>query len=122
MQVEGDSCAAYLLNVQDEEIKSEVSIISEGEVLSARVPIASRACVKVYVGQGELRWEDSVIPEALLPNMVEMNHQQATKSSEWVDVYSLDGMRIRNHVAIKSATLGLPKGVYVIEGKKVIVE
>ena len=122
MQVEGDSCAAYLLNVQDEEIKSEVSIISEGEVLSARVPIASRACVKVYVGQGELRWEDSVIPEALLPNMVEMNHQQATKSSEWVDVYSLDGMRIRNHVAIKSATLGLPSGVYVIEGKKVIVE
>ncbi|MBQ4520147.1 MAG: hypothetical protein II999_06015 [Bacteroidaceae bacterium] len=122
MQVEGDSCAAYLLNVQDEEIKSEVSIISEGEVLSARVPIASRACVKVYVGQGELRWEDSVIPEALLPNMVEMNHLQETKSSEWVDVYSLDGMRIRNHVAIKSAILGLPKGVYVIEGKKVIVE
>ena len=38
-----------------------------------------------------------------------------------VDVYNLQGIRIRASVTRAEATAGLPAGVYVIDGRKVTV-
>ena len=37
------------------------------------------------------------------------------------DVYSLSGIRVRSQVSVSEATKGLPKGIYIVNGKKVIV-
>ena len=37
------------------------------------------------------------------------------------DVYSLSGVRVRSQVSVSEATKGLPKGIYIVNGKKVIV-
>jgi hypothetical protein len=39
-----------------------------------------------------------------------------------VDVYTISGTRIRANMKASAATAGLPKGVYIIAGKKVIVK
>lgn len=41
--------------------------------------------------------------------------------TEAVDVYSLQGLLIRRGVAREEATAGLPSGIYIVGGKKVIV-
>lgn len=38
-----------------------------------------------------------------------------------VDVYNLQGVRVRTAMAPPFATLGLPQGVYIVGGKKVAV-
>ncbi len=43
-------------------------------------------------------------------------------ASQTVDVWSLTGQRIRQAVDIRQATYGLPKGIYIIGNKKVIVK
>ena len=50
-------------------------------------------------------------------------HQPTVSSaadSRPTDVYSLDGRRIRTAVAPSTATQGLPPGIYIVGGKKVI--
>ena len=37
------------------------------------------------------------------------------------DVYSLSGIRVRSQVSVSEATKGLSKGIYIVNGKKVIV-
>jgi hypothetical protein len=39
-----------------------------------------------------------------------------------VDVYSLSGQLLRRSVQRQKATLDLPSGIYVIDGKKVLVK
>ena len=39
-----------------------------------------------------------------------------------VDVYTLSGIRIRSNVKVTNATQGLPKGIYIVAGKKVVVK
>lgn len=39
-----------------------------------------------------------------------------------VDVYTIDGVEVRRQVDVSTATLGLPQGVYVVNGKKVVVK
>ena len=38
------------------------------------------------------------------------------------DVYTLSGVKVRQNVKMSNATQGLPKGVYIVGGKKVIVK
>lgn len=42
--------------------------------------------------------------------------------SQQIDVYSLDGTLLRKKVSTSSATNGLPKGIYIVGGKKVLVK
>lgn len=44
-----------------------------------------------------------------------------TADTELVDVYTLHGVRVASHVPRAEATAGLPRGVYVVGGKKVLV-
>lgn len=39
-----------------------------------------------------------------------------------VDVYNLQGIAVRNSVARAEATEGLPRGIYIVGGRKVIVK
>lgn len=39
----------------------------------------------------------------------------------YVDVYSISGVRVRHDVATADATAGLPKGLYIVGGKKIAV-
>ena len=39
-----------------------------------------------------------------------------------VDVYTVSGVKVRSGVKVASATKGLPKGIYIVGGKKVIVK
>ena len=39
-----------------------------------------------------------------------------------VDVYSISGVRVKTNATTRNATQGLPKGVYIVNGKKTIVK
>ena len=41
---------------------------------------------------------------------------------ENVDVYSISGVRVKTNATRRNATQGLPKGVYIVNGKKTIVK
>lgn len=41
--------------------------------------------------------------------------------TDYTDVYNIFGIRVRNHVSLNSPTDGLPKGIYIINGKKLSV-
>lgn len=43
-------------------------------------------------------------------------------SGTLVDVYNLQGIAVRNSVARADATVGLPRGIYIVGGRKVIVK
>ncbi len=45
-----------------------------------------------------------------------------TDKDEFVDVYTLDGAKVRNLVNVHKATDGLPQGAYIINKKIVIVK
>lgn len=45
----------------------------------------------------------------------------ATQSATRVDVYTLTGKRLRSNVTTTQATTGLPSGIYLVGGKKVVV-
>jgi hypothetical protein len=38
-----------------------------------------------------------------------------------VNVYSLQGIRLRTQVPVETATQGLPKGLYLVDGQKVLI-
>ena len=38
------------------------------------------------------------------------------------DVYTISGVKVRNNVKAANATKGLPKGIYIVAGKKVVVK
>lgn len=40
---------------------------------------------------------------------------------DFTDVYNLYGIRVRSHVSTEIATAGLPPGIYIAGGKKVVV-
>ena len=39
-----------------------------------------------------------------------------------MDVYTISGVKVRSNVKAGVATKGLPKGIYIVGGKKVIVK
>ena len=39
-----------------------------------------------------------------------------------VTVYNLQGMPVRRNVVVSDATTGLPAGIYIVGGKKVMVK
>ena len=41
---------------------------------------------------------------------------------DYVSVYTTSGVKIRNNVKSENALTGLPKGIYIIEGRKIIVK
>ncbi len=45
-----------------------------------------------------------------------------TKNREYVDVYTLDGIRVKKHVKRSNILRKLKKGVYIIDGKKRVVK
>lgn len=45
----------------------------------------------------------------------------ADATTSTVDVYNLQGQRLRHNVAASAATRGLPAGVYIVGGRKIIV-
>lgn len=46
---------------------------------------------------------------------------EAAGFSKPVDVYSIDGRLVRRNVAVGDATVGLPRGIYIVGHKKVVV-
>ena len=118
MQVPEDSCAAYLANSQEADAAPYVCIIANGKCISGQVKIASGKCVKVYVEQDELRWQEAVAPEAIRPNTIKTSTRP---TSERVDVYTIGGIKLRENVSPDLATQGLSQGIYIVEGKKVAV-
>ena len=50
------------------------------------------------------------------------NISASTNAFDKVDVYSLNGVRVKANVAASEATQGLAKGIYVIGNKKVVVK
>ena len=42
-------------------------------------------------------------------------------TSNLVDVYSVQGMRLRAQVPAETATQGLPKGIYLVDGQKILI-
>ncbi len=49
-----------------------------------------------------------------------ITHATATGDAQTADVFSLSGIRLRQGVEYREALRGLPKGVYVVNGKKVV--
>ena len=68
-----------------------------------------------------------VIDSVFLSNSSEYNPvgidalRNNTPESEFVDVYSVMGVKVRSQVKRDQATVGLLNGVYIVQGKKIIV-
>ena len=69
----------------------------------------------------------------VIPNIIEydvngpdptsaVNNIKSDKSQIEVDVYNLQGVRVRKGVKRSEATQGLPQGIYIINGEKVLVK
>lgn len=121
MQVPEDSCAAYILNTQETNATPHVCIVANGKSISGQINIAPGKCVKVYVEQDELRWEETDVPEAIAPNTIKTPTRPMAGLPERVDVYTVGGIKLRDNVSTASATQGLSYGIYIVEGKKVAV-
>lgn len=57
-----------------------------------------------------------------LPTAVEGVEAADAAADAPVDVYTLSGVRIRTQVRAAAATAGLPRGIYLVKGEKVIVK
>ena len=59
-----------------------------------------------------------VLPNDVYDDIVGIN--EVATDVQFVDVYSTDGIIIRRKVASSKALDNLPKGIYIVNGKKVI--
>lgn len=50
------------------------------------------------------------------------NIENVCKHTVLTDVYSANGIRIRHNIPSTQAALGLPKGLYIINGKKIFIQ
>ena len=91
----------------------------------------SKVTLYVPTGSGEVyrnheKW-------GVIPNIIEydvngpdptsaVNNIKSDKSQAEVDVYNLQGGRMRKGVKRSEATQGLPQGIYIINGEKVLVK
>lgn len=71
LQAEGDSCAAYLQNLQGKSVAAQVSIISGGCVVEGTAEIGKNSCVKVSVEGGKLRVEEADMPSTQTKDLYE---------------------------------------------------
>ena len=68
-------------------------------------------------------WKVSdIIPVSIDGNTNAVKSVTYTKNREYVDVYTLDGIRVKKHVKRSNIMRKLKKGVYIIDGKKRIVK
>ena len=74
IQSEDDSCAIYLMNLQQESVKPQVSIVADGRIVSGEVVVAEGGCMKVYVQDGALRSEEAQFP--------------TSQETDWYDGYT----------------------------------
>lgn len=84
--------------------------LSLGFSTSASVGAANNTLL--YIDNLRLLSKDTNMPDAI------ENIQDTPKSA---NVYSLTGVRLRTNVNLNNATKGLPKGIYIINNKKVSV-
>jgi len=84
--------------------------ISLGFTTSAAVGAANNTLL--YIDNVRLLSKDTNVPD-------DIDMLQATSSL--VDVYSVQGLRLRTQVPLEVATEGLPKGIYMVGNQKVLV-
>ena len=46
----------------------------------------------------------------------------SSELSDFVDVYNMQGVAVRRHIEASEAALGLPSGIYIINGKKIFIK
>lgn len=66
----------------------------------------------LYIDNVRLMAKDTNLPDAMGKNQI---------SNERVDVYSITGVKLRSNQLFSVATEGLPMGVYIVGGKKIVV-
>lgn len=97
VQAKDDSCAIYLLNLQQGVVKPRVTILSEGIAVSGEVEIAEGKCVKVYVQNGQLQSETAQFPDS--------------EEADWYDGYTdVTAAYLVNASFEEDATYGNAKG------------
>lgn len=90
--------------------------IPNAQQLWEGVTVANNSGYVVYV-------ENAEEGDALLPLSKEMSSGIAgTVISADADVYTLSGIKVRQNVKASGATKGLPAGIYVVGGRKVLVK
>lgn len=52
--------------------------------------------------------------------VVEIEKILGTSPTSFVDVYALNGMRLKTNIPQATALQGLPKGVYIVNGQKMV--
>ncbi len=91
------------------EEETEVTL-SLGFATSAGVGAANNTLL--YIDNVRLLSKDTNIPDAI---------EGVESTADNVDVYTITGMKVREHVNETTATQGLPKGIYIVGDKKTIV-
>ena len=124
----------YSLKVRKEEFSILLSTSTPPEVLSIVLYDDYPSNVKLYVPAGSGETYRNHEKWGVIPNIIEydVNGPDPTTSGiesavvdeaeAVVDVYNLQGMRVRNGVQRSEATRDLPQGIYIINGEKVIVK
>lgn len=124
----------YSFKVRNEESSILLSTSTPPEVLSVVLYDDYPSNVKLYVPAGSGETYRNHEKWGVIPNIIEydVNGPDPTTSGiesvvddeteTLVDVYTLQGVRVRNGVQLDKATQGLPQGIYIINGKKVLVK
>ena len=124
----------YSLKVRKEEFSILLSTSTPPEVLSIVLYDDYPSKVKLYVPAGSGETYRNHEKWGVIPNIIEydVNGPDPTtsgiesavvdKAEAVVDVYNLQGVRVRNGVQRSEATQDLPQGIYIIDGEKVIVK
>jgi hypothetical protein len=79
--------------------------------------------VGFWVGANTSLYIDDVYLDGIIEDNTAIDevHQDSYDPNEIVDVYSIMGLKVRDKIARKDATIGLPAGVYIVGRQKVVV-
>lgn len=90
---------------------------------SGRVSLTGKAVYEPQVPGDGLEWDDSDLATlGVLRVVVAQGIGTVEADRQPVNVYTLDGRLLREHVQAGEATVGLERGVYLINGKKRVVK
>lgn len=102
-------------------IYAEVPPTADDDTFAADSPIYTNAVLEVPETSVEAYKAASFWKNFRMIEATSVDGVSADDNSEYVDVYTTDGIRVKKHVSRGEAIRGLTPGVYIIDGKKVLI-
>lgn len=118
----------YLVNIALQDMDSDAPYVGYAQPIGAAATQTTPATSEQDFATGaflecavEMARYAEMIRSGEEPVGIEQKVAPSSRSQR-IDVYNLDGTLLRKNVSTSSATQGLPKGIYIAGGKKVLVK